>query len=74
MTGMVAKYTQGLDWVLAHQRATLFVFLITLASTVGLYFAVPKGFFPQQDTGLISGLSDAAQDISSARWSSSIIV
>ncbi len=62
--GLVARYTQGLDWVLAHQRITLAVFLITLCSTVVLYVVVPKGFFPQQDTGLISGLSDAAQDIS----------
>ncbi len=62
--GMIARYTQGLDWVLAHQRITLGVFLITLCSTGVLYFVVPKGFFPQQDTGLISGLSDAAQDIS----------
>jgi HAE1 family hydrophobic/amphiphilic exporter-1 len=62
--GLVARYTQGLDWVLAHQGITLVVFLITLCSTGVLYFVVPKGFFPQQDTGLISGLSDAAQDIS----------
>ena len=62
--GMVARYTRGLDWVLAHQGITLVVFLITLCSTGVLYFVVPKGFFPQQDTGLISGLSDAAQDIS----------
>ncbi|HTY93890.1 MAG TPA: multidrug efflux RND transporter permease subunit [Steroidobacteraceae bacterium] len=62
--GLVARYTRGLDWVLAHQRATLVVFLITLGSTVLLYFVVPHGFFPQQDTGLITGISDAAQDIS----------
>src|SRR3984957_11783323 len=61
---LVAGYTRGLDWVLAHQRTTLFVFLITLCSTVLLYIVVPKGFFPQQDTGLISGLSDASQDMS----------
>jgi hydrophobe/amphiphile efflux-1 (HAE1) family protein len=64
---VVAGYTRGLDWVLAHQRITLMVFLITLGSTVVLYVVVPKGFFPQQDTGLISGLSDAAQDISYSR-------
>jgi len=61
---IVAGYTRGLDWVLAHQRITLLVFLATLCSTVLLYIRVPKGFFPQQDTGLISGLSEAAQDIS----------
>jgi hydrophobic/amphiphilic exporter-1 (mainly G- bacteria), HAE1 family len=62
--GMVAGYTRGLDWVLAHQGITLVVFLITFFSTAVLYVIVPKGFFPQQDTGMISGLSDAAQDIS----------
>jgi hydrophobic/amphiphilic exporter-1 (mainly G- bacteria), HAE1 family len=61
---VVAGYTRGLDWVLAHQGITLMVFLITFCSTAVLYIVVPKGFFPQQDTGLISGLSDAAQDIS----------
>ncbi len=61
---LVAGYTRGLDWVLLHQRTTLAVFLVTMCSTVILYIVVPKGFFPQQDTGLISGLSDAAQDIS----------
>jgi multidrug efflux pump subunit AcrB len=61
---MVAGYTRGLDWVLAHQGITLGVFLITFCSTGVLYVIVPKGFFPQQDTGLISGLSDASQDIS----------
>ena len=62
--GLIAGYTRGLDWVLGHQGITLVVFLITLCSTGILYVVVPKGFFPQQDTGLISGLSDAAQDIS----------
>jgi HAE1 family hydrophobic/amphiphilic exporter-1 len=61
---LLQGYTRGLDWVLAHQGTTLIVFLITLCSTVALYIVVPKGFFPQQDTGLITGLSDAAQDIS----------
>jgi multidrug efflux pump subunit AcrB len=57
-------YRRGLDFVLAHQRATLFVFLCTVALTVVLYIVIPKGFFPQQDTGIIAGLSDAPQDIS----------
>ncbi len=46
------------------KRATLAVFLITVAATVVLYIEIPKGFFPQQDTGIIAGLSDAPQDIS----------
>ena len=50
--------------MLNHQRATLAVFLLTVAATVLLYIEIPKGFFPQQDTGIISGLSDAPQDVS----------
>ncbi|MGA2838929.1 MAG: multidrug efflux RND transporter permease subunit [Steroidobacteraceae bacterium] len=57
-------YTRGLDVALDHQRTTLAVFLVTVAVTVILYVEIPKGFFPQQDTGIISGLSDAPQDIS----------
>jgi HAE1 family hydrophobic/amphiphilic exporter-1 len=61
---ILAWYTRGLDYVLDHQRATLAVFLFTMALTVVLYIVIPKGFFPQQDTGIISGISDAPQDIS----------
>jgi len=61
---LLGWYTRGLDTVLRHQRATLLVFLLTLLATVGLYMVEPKGFFPQQDTGIIAGLSDAAQDVS----------
>jgi HAE1 family hydrophobic/amphiphilic exporter-1 len=61
---ILAWYTRGLDFVLDHQRATLLVFLVTVAATVALYIEIPKGFFPQQDTGIISGVSDAPQDIS----------
>ena len=61
---ILAWYTRGLDYVLDHQRATLAVFLFTVALTVALYIVIPKGFFPQQDTGIISGISDAPQDIS----------
>jgi hydrophobic/amphiphilic exporter-1 (mainly G- bacteria), HAE1 family len=61
---VLAWYTRGLDYVLDHQRATLAVFLFTMALTVVLYIVIPKGFFPQQDTGIISGISDAPQDIS----------
>jgi len=61
---MLAWYTRGLDFVLDRQRATLVVFLLTVATTVALYIAIPKGFFPQQDTGIIVGLSDAPQDVS----------
>ena len=61
---ILAGYTRGLDFVLDHKRATLATFLLTLAATVLLYIYIPKGFFPQQDTGIISGLTDAPQDIS----------
>ncbi len=63
---LLAGYTRGLDFCLDHKRATLTVFLITVAATVFLYIQIPKGFFPQQDTGIIAGLSDAPQDISFA--------
>jgi HAE1 family hydrophobic/amphiphilic exporter-1 len=61
---MLALYTRGLDLVLRHQRVTLISFVATMALTVVLYVLIPKGFFPQQDTGIIVGLSDAPQDIS----------
>jgi hydrophobic/amphiphilic exporter-1 (mainly G- bacteria), HAE1 family len=61
---LLAGYTRGLDFVLDHKRATLVTFLITVTLSIVLYIEIPKGFFPQQDTGIISGLSDAPQDIS----------
>jgi hydrophobic/amphiphilic exporter-1 (mainly G- bacteria), HAE1 family len=61
---LVAGYTKGLDFVLKHRFATLMTFFITMALAVVLAIYIPKGFFPQQDTGIISGLSDGPQDIS----------
>jgi hydrophobic/amphiphilic exporter-1 (mainly G- bacteria), HAE1 family len=63
---LLSTYTKGLDFVLRHQRATLATFFATMALTVVLYILIPKGFFPQQDTGIIVGQSDAPQDISFA--------
>ena len=63
---VIARYGMMLDWVLARQAATLLVALGTLALTVLLYFLVPKGFFPVQDTGVIQGISEAPQSISFA--------
>jgi hydrophobe/amphiphile efflux-1 (HAE1) family protein len=60
----LALYARGLDAVLRHQKATLLAFLGTVVASGALYLAIPKGFFPQQDTGIISGTSDAPQDIS----------
>ncbi|MGO9741065.1 MAG: efflux RND transporter permease subunit [Roseiarcus sp.] len=61
---LVAGYTRGLDLVLRHRFATLLVFLSTVAATGYLFMAIPKGFFPQQDTGVLFGTSEAAQDVS----------
>ena len=61
---LLAWYTRGLDFVLERQRSTMMVFALTVATTVLLYVVIPKGFFPQQDTGIIVGLTDAPQDIS----------
>ena len=62
--GTVNAYGRGLDVVLRHRFITLLVFLASLAASVTLFVAIPKGFFPQQDTGLIQGKTEAAQDIS----------
>jgi HAE1 family hydrophobic/amphiphilic exporter-1 len=61
---LIEHYTRGLDFVLRHQRATLLTFLLTVSVAVLLYIVEPKGFFPQQDTGIIAGLTDAPQDVS----------
>ena len=57
-------YSRTLRWVLQFQTATLFVAAATLVLTILLYIFVPKGFFPVQDTGLIQGISEAAQTAS----------
>jgi hydrophobe/amphiphile efflux-1 (HAE1) family protein len=63
---LLGHYETGLRWVLLHHSFMLAVAFLTLVATVLLYRAVPKGFFPQQDTGIIMGTTDAAQDISFA--------
>jgi len=60
----VAFYERSLHWVLRRQFATLMVTLITLAATILLYIAIPKGFLPLQDTGLITAVTEANTDIS----------
>jgi hydrophobe/amphiphile efflux-1 (HAE1) family protein len=60
----VAFYASTLDVVLRHRWLTLIVFVITIALTCVLYVKTPKGFFPQDDTGLIFGGTRAAPDIS----------
>ncbi|HXU57380.1 MAG TPA: efflux RND transporter permease subunit, partial [Verrucomicrobiae bacterium] len=63
---LLAGYRRSLDVALAHHRVTFAVFLTTLAATGYLFAVIPKGFFPQQDTGLIIGTTEAAQDVSFA--------
>ncbi|HEV2701072.1 MAG TPA: MdtB/MuxB family multidrug efflux RND transporter permease subunit [Steroidobacteraceae bacterium] len=60
----IAWYGRQLTWVLEHQRLTLYVAVATLVVTAGLYILIPKGFFPDQDTGLIQGVSVATESIS----------
>jgi multidrug efflux pump len=60
----IERYGVALDWVLGRQTATLLVALGTLALTVLLYFLIPKGLFPTQDTGLLQGVTVAGQSVS----------
>jgi multidrug efflux pump len=62
----VEWYGRRLNWVLDHQRLTLWVAVATLAITALLYVVIPKGFFPDQDTGLIQGISEAGEGVSYA--------
>ncbi|MDT0175855.1 efflux RND transporter permease subunit [Enterobacter sp. BRE11] len=61
---LIRGYDRLLTVVLNHQKLTLLVALATFALTALLYIAVPKGFFPTQDTGLIQGITLASQDVS----------
>ncbi len=61
---MVRGYDRGLTWVLDHERVMLLATVGAVALTVFLYVVVPKGLFPQQDTGQLMGMSEAPQDIS----------
>lgn len=61
---LVNAYDKSLIWVLSRQPLTLLIALATLVITGLLYIAIPKGFFPQQDTGLIQAISQGPQDVS----------
>jgi multidrug efflux pump len=63
------SYVLGLDWVLRHRNLTLAFTVLTIIATGMLYATISKGFLPQQDTGLLVGTTDAAQDISFAAMS-----
>jgi multidrug efflux pump len=65
----VKIYDMGLGWVLEHQRLTLLATIATVALTAVLAVVVPKGLFPQQDTGLLLGVTQAAPDVSFAAMS-----
>jgi hydrophobe/amphiphile efflux-1 (HAE1) family protein len=64
--GMLSVYDRGLKWTLRHQPLMLGLLFATLAATVYYYVTMPKGFFPQADTGYVQGISEARQDISFA--------
>ncbi len=61
---MVAEYERGLSWVLDHQGLVLTITILTFVLNVYLYILVPKGFFPQQDTGRIGGMIRGQMDAS----------
>ncbi len=61
---MIGFYRRTLDIVLRHQFITLLTFLATLTCTAILYIQIPKGFFPAQDTGVVLGVSEGAQEVS----------
>jgi hydrophobe/amphiphile efflux-1 (HAE1) family protein len=63
---LLDAYRRGLDIALRHHRATFAVFVATVLTTGYLFMTIPKGFFPQQDTGLIIGTAEGAQNISFA--------
>ncbi len=64
LTRVVERYSISLRWVLERQRLTLIVAVVTLLITCLLFYFIPKGFFPTQDTGVIQGITEASQTIS----------
>jgi multidrug efflux pump len=66
---MLRGYKRSLSWSLRNQRLMLAVAVATLAGTVIMYVIVPKGFLPQQDTGVIIAVTEAAQSVSISRMS-----
>ena len=61
---MIGFYRRTLDVALRFQFMTLMVFIATVSLTIWLYIIIPKGFFPTQDTGIIIGITEVAQDAS----------
>ncbi len=61
---IIGGYGRALNWVLDRQPLTLLVAVLTLVFTLVLYYEIPKGFFPVQDTGLIQAITEASQSVS----------
>jgi multidrug efflux pump len=66
---IIAGYGRGVDWVLRHQPLTLAITIGTFLLTLILALVIPKGFFPVQDTGLLTGVTEAGPDVSFDRMS-----
>ncbi|HEY1934875.1 MAG TPA: efflux RND transporter permease subunit [Acetobacteraceae bacterium] len=64
---MLAGYRRSLAWTFRHQTMMLFVGAATLVGTVVLYIAIPKGFLPRQDTGVVLAVTEASQSVSIPR-------
>jgi len=69
---VLSKYRSSLHWVLDHPGLTLTVLFLTIALNVLLIITIPKGFFPQQDTGAITGGMQGPQDASFPAMNDSI--
>jgi multidrug efflux pump len=63
-TSLLENYRRSLAWVLDHPALIMIIFVLTLGLNVVLISTIPKGFFPQQDTGIISGGMQGSQDSS----------
>ena len=70
LNAVIAYYGKTLKWVLGWQLTTLLIAAATLCLTIFLFFVIPKGFFPIQDTGVIQGVSESAQSVSFPEMSS----
>ncbi|OJW27796.1 MAG: acriflavine resistance protein B [Rhodospirillales bacterium 69-11] len=64
---LLGAYRRSLDWSFGHQTLVLVVAVLTLVGTVVLYVVVPKGFLPQQDTGVLLAVTEASQSVSIPR-------
>src|SRR5271165_3513062 len=65
-TALASGYVRALDFVLRHRFMTLMTFIATVIATGYLFVIIPKGFFPQQDTGILFGTTEAGHDVSFA--------